>query len=282
MKVCSKCNGQVADELSFCPNCGNKLDEGVQANPGISPVTETPAVAPMDTPAQQPSQVQTAPVGQQAGNKGGKTAIIIVLVVVVVLLIALCLVFGLKALKSNSGDTSNAGGNDVENVESTTADAKNEVSYNGFKFTVPDGYTTEEDSDYGLKFLSDNLVFSVLVDSTNSFNDYYNEFAAAYPTQADKLIQEFDGRKYVLIILTDETTGQSILQYVYESNEGYLFVGILGNATLSYPTDAEFNVLHGVLTGSKRNSTFAPGDSNDDGKDGVIKLHYDKEKFKSE
>ena len=32
MKVCSKCNSQVNDDLQFCPNCGSSLDSGVQMN----------------------------------------------------------------------------------------------------------------------------------------------------------------------------------------------------------------------------------------------------------
>lgn len=313
MKVCSKCNNQVADELSFCPNCGNKLDEGNQApsvdnvqptiEPSISPVPdapvapEVPSVEPVDAPVQQttfeqqtpeqptpeqPSSVQPAPVQQPAGNKGGKTILIIVLAVVVVLLIVLCVVFGLKALGSKSDDGGNTGNGDIEDVEpSGVSDAANTASYNGYNFTVPDGFTTEEDAKYGLKFLSSSLVFSVLEDSTNTFTDYYNAFVAEYPSEADKLVQELEGHKYILLLITD-TNGDSAVQYVYDSNEGFLFSGILGNASLSRPTAEELTTLHKVLTSAKRSSSFAPGDAVDSGKDGLIKLQYDKDAFKTE
>ena len=302
MKVCSKCNNQVADELSFCPNCGNNLNEGNQApsvdnfqptiEPSISPVPdapsapEVPSVAPVDVPNQQsipeqPSSVQPAPA-QPAGNKGGKTVIIIVLALVIVLLIVLCVVFGLKALGSKSDDEGNTGSGDIETVEpSGVSDAVNTVSYNGFKFNVPDGFTTQEDAKFGLKFLSSNLVFSILEDSTNSFTDYYNAFVAEYPTEADKLVQELEGHKYILLLLTD-STGSSAVQYVYDSNEGFLFTGLLGNASLSRPTNEELITLHKVLTSAKRSSSFAPGDAVDSGKDGLIKLQYDKDAFKTE
>ena len=312
MKVCSKCNNQVSDELSFCPSCGNKLDEGNQApsvenvqptiEPSISPVPdapaaptapeapatpEAPAVAPVEAPAAQPTpeqstSVQPAPVQQPAGNKGGKTVLIIVLAVVVVLLIVLCVVFGLKALGSKSDDGGNTGGGDVEDVEpSGVSDAANTASYNGYKFTVPDGFTTEEDAKFGLKFLSSSLVFSVLEDSTNTFTDYYNAFVAEYPTEADKLVQELEGHKYILLLITD-ANGDSAVQYVYDSNEGFLFSGILGNASLSRPTSEELETLHNVLTSAKRSSSFAPGDAVDSGKDGLIRLQYDKDAFNAE
>ena len=318
MKVCSKCNNQVADELSFCPNCGNNLDEGnpsvtdnVQPTiePSISPVPdvpsapeepsapEQPSVAPVEAPfaqptpeqpgsaqptPEQPGSAQPVPAQQPAGNKGGKTILIIVLAVVVVLLIVLCVVFGLKALGSKSDDGGNTSGGEVEDVEpSTVSDAANTASYNGYKFTVPDGFTTEEDAKYGLKFLSSTLVFSVLEDSTNTFTDYYNAFVAEYPSEADRLVQELEGHKYILLLITD-TNGDSAVQYVYDSNEGFIFSGILGNSTLSRPTDEELVTLHKVLTSAKRSSSFAPGDAVDSGKDGLIKLQYDKDAFKSE
>ncbi len=277
MKVCSKCNSQVADDLSFCPSCGNKMDEGV--GPSIeqnnAPAPSAPAVEPVQSAPETPVQQANAPVAAPAGgNGGGKVAIIIVLVVVVLLLLGVCVFFGIKALGSN-GNGGNGSTPAGEVGPSTVSDAKNTAKYNGFEFTLPDGYETEEDPKYGIMIFNDNLAFSIMEDSTNTFNDYYNAFAAEYPTQADKLVVENGGHKYILIALTDEA-GETFGQYIYDSNEGYLFVGILMNSSFTTPTADELNVLHGVLTSAKRNSTFAPGDGVDSGKDGLVKF---KDKF---
>lgn len=274
MKVCSKCNNQVADDLSFCPSCGNKMDGGV--GPSIeqnnAPAPAAPAVEPVQSTPETPVQQANAPVAAPAGGNGGKVAIIIVLVVVVLLLLGVCVFFGIKALGSSGGNGESTSG---EVGPSTVSDAKNTAKYNGFEFTLPDGYQTEEDPKYGMMVYNDNSAFSIMVDSTNTFNDYYTAFAAEYPTQADKLIVENGGHKYILIALTDEA-GETFGQYIYDSNEGYLFVGIIMNSSFTTPTADELNVLHGVLTSAKRNSTFAPGDEDDSGKDGLVKF---KDKF---
>ena len=90
-----------------------------------------------------------------------------------------------------------------------------------------------------------------------------------------------EGHKYILLLLTD-STGSSAVQYVYDSNEGFLFTGLLGNASLSRPTNEELITLHKVLTSAKRSSSFAPGDAVDSGKDGLIKLQYEKDACKAE
>lgn len=282
MKVCSKCNSQVADDLSFCPSCGNKMDGGVEPSiePNNAPAPAAPSVEPVqsapETPVQSapetPAQQANAPVAAPAGGNGGKVAIIIVLVVVVLLLLGVCVFFAIKALGSNGESGEPTSG---EVGPSTVSDAKNSAKYNGFEFTLPDGYQTEEDAKYGIMIYNDNLAFSILEDSTNSFNDYYNEFAAEYPTQADKLVSEVGGHKYILIALTDEA-GETFGEYIYDSNEGYLFVGILMNSSFTTPTTDELNILHGVLTSAKRSSSFAPGDGVDSGKNGLVKF---KDKF---
>lgn len=92
MKICHKCNKEYSDDVNFCTECGNALEE--------KPITEEPAidipqqgkivpppVPPMTEPAGNPSSTQYANATTVSRKKGGKIWKTILIVIVAIAIV---------------------------------------------------------------------------------------------------------------------------------------------------------------------------------------------------
>ena len=243
----------------------------VESTPAVTPapVAPTPFVEPA-LAGQQPTQ----PVAEQPKKKDNKT-IFLIIALVVVAIAAVVVYFTVLAPAPEA--PAPTGGNDVETPVSTKTE--NKETYAGYTFTIPEGYVTKTDDEYGLVISNGTTGFSIAVDYSHNYDAYKKALSEKYPEQASDFIATVDGREYIALILTD-TDGSQATQYVTKASDSSVFVGMVARADLTAPTTVEFSTLTTILNSSKQGtSSFAPGDDQDIGKNGEKIFTFTKDKF---
>ena len=255
------------------------------------PVVETtPVVTPEPVVAPQPQaptgfvepavaaiqpQAQAAPT--EAKPKDNKT-IILIIALVVVAIGAVVLYFTVLA---PAPEASAPTGNDVNDTPVSTNTEKKE-NYAGYTFTIPDGYNTKTDAEYGLIINNASRAFSIAVDYTHSYDQYKTALVAKYPDQKDKLVATVDGREYLILVYTDDS-GAKGSQYVTKANDNTTFIGMMVRSDYTQATTEDFSVVTEVINSATQgSSSFAPGDDLDAGKNGEKIYTFTKDKFSFE
>ena len=238
----------------------------------ITPTPAVPGVAPV-----QPA-VPTAAPTPDAKPKDNKT-IILIIALVVVAIAAVILYFALFAT-TGSESSSPSSGNNGGNTKEVSTTKEETVDYAGYTFTIPDGYTSKTDSQYGLVINNSTLAFSISVDYSHKYDEYKTALVAKYPDQADKLVANVDGREYLILVLTD-TDGSKGSEYITKAHDSSVFIGMLVKSDYQQATTTEFGELTKVIDSAKTGSTsFAAGDDIDVGKDGIKTYNFTKDSFK--
>ena len=309
---CTNCGTQLNGTEIVCPNCGTPvvkdtpLEEQVVSNPAptVAPVVEslepvapapvvpaepvmeaTPVITEVITPTPavpgvapvQPAVPPAAPT-PDAKPKDNKT-IILIIALVVVAIAAVILYFALFAT-TGSESSSPSSGNNGGNTKEVSTTKEETVDYAGYTFTIPDGYTSKTDSQYGLVINNSTLAFSISVDYSHKYDEYKTALVAKYPDQADKLVANVDGREYLILVLTD-TDGSKGSEYITKADDSSVFIGMLVKSDYQQATTTEFGELTKVIDSAKTGSTsFAAGDDIDVGKDGIKTYNFTKDSFK--
>lgn len=195
MKICPKCNSQVADDAIFCTACGAKLEaETPVAEPVEAPASEptsTPAIEPtaalIDTPVATPTIESTsAPTAESAdlpapdvknttaettantsattstttpANKTNKKILIIILAIIaaVSLLIGIgAIIFSIITIVAVSSDTTGTGGSGT-GTSITAGDG--DVSASGIKVALGK-YEVTIPGEYQYEMSDENLLIS--------------------------------------------------------------------------------------------------------------------------
>ncbi len=179
--ICKKCGSQVGDQVKFCPSCGNNMQSDVEASvtptmpstqpapvtplPPITPVVPAAPVPPTPVAPMPGSMVGGTPSGKKP-NKGVIIAIIVAIVIVVGAIIAVVILNNDDVntpptpdtssntstnTSSNTNTDSNTNTNTSSNTNTNinpntnTNGQVNNVSLDGFKFSIPTRYQYEED-----------------------------------------------------------------------------------------------------------------------------------------
>lgn len=250
MKICSKCSTQVSDDLQFCPNCGNNLDSGVQMNNN-----EVETQQPIQTA--QPTQTV---VGSPSTNNINYKLVIAIMAGVIVVCVILALIFGLKLFGGK--DTKSNENTEPNSSEITPTEDKNVITYNGFEFTLPDGYKKVE-TDNGMLEIDNGEYIITLGINNQSFKSAVNNITNRLKIDVSRFVVRADGHNYVWIPTPglDGNPNHVVVGYCYEYGEEYVFTGSFANVALTDPGEAGFNVLKSFVSTAKKNSSFSANDS---------------------
>ena len=302
---CKNCGAILTGTENVCPNCGAPVEnvvsnqEILQPSPAVAPepvvapqpvmeptpvVPEQPVVAPQPQaptgfvePAVAAIQPQAQAAPTEAKPKDNKT-IILIIALVVVAIGAVVLYFTVLA---PAPEASAPTGNDVNDTPVSTNTEKKE-NYAGYTFTIPDGYNTKTDAEYGLIINNASRAFSIAVDYTHSYDQYKTALVAKYPDQKDKLVATVDGREYLILVYTDDS-GAKGSQYVTKANDNTTFIGMMVRSDYTQATTEDFSVVTEVINSATQgSSSFAPGDDLDAGKNGEKIYTFTKDKFSFE
>lgn len=310
---CKNCGAQLTGTEAVCPSCGNPVENAAQtpavdntvatpeapvaqptAQPEAAPtVAEAqPAVAPV-TPEVAPAVVpgntvqggeQMTPVAQEATPtqqppKKSNITLILILVLVVVVIIGAVVFFIL--FNKPADDNGTRVDNNVPPTDVST-NTKTNAEYGGYVFEVPDGMEAEESDDLGLVIFDDSIAYSFNVDYSNSFDKYLAAFQQKFPDQADKVKVTLYNRDYLVVNLYDETDQNTIYtMYITSSGESSVILGMVIRRDFTAAQQADFKVLTEIIDGATKGTTsFAAGDPEDAGKDGIKEFKIDKSKIK--
>ena len=250
----------------------------MMAQPAVATPVQDPMMA-QPVPTEVPS-AQPAPVEQPAGTekKKDKTTIILIAVLVGVVVIAAVLYF--TVFKKESPATTPATNNNTNGTEVSTNQA-NVESYGGYDFTIPDGFTADIDSEFGLVVNDDKIAYTIGLDYTNTYDDYRADFQKTYPNQMSEAEVTVAGRKYLALRIYDETTKAFKFTMYITNADNAAFIGVSFKRDKTEPTQSDFTTLTTILDSAKKGSAnFAAGSDEDMGKDGIKKFNGTLDVFK--
>ena len=283
---CKNCGAQLNGTENVCPSCGTPVQR--EETPSVAPeiVPESSEGAEKisnDVMVQEPvvtEPVQSVAVAQPVQNdvpaapekKGSnKTLTIILICVLVAVVIGAGLYFGLSKINKDNNSSSN----NSNNSNNTAVNTKNTKDYNGYVFTLPDGYLAEQDPDLGLVIYNNSVYYSVDIDYVYDYNTYLQYAKSAYPQQADQLEVVLFGRQYCGFTLQKD--GKIMAQYATKATDTSTFVGVVVRSDYTNPTREDYKVLTNILDSAKKgSSSFKPETENKD----LKKYQFDDNKFK--
>lgn len=306
---CKNCGTQLTGTEAVCPNCGSPVVQDANVNtaqpemiqPNSQPTMmpnnnqpmtpNTPQMMNTSNPGMQPGTgsmpangvgAPTNPVQNQTpANGGNKTTIMLVVALVAVVVIAVGVFFFL----SNKQDSAKPAANEPSSKDSSTETPKtdpvgtntsNTVTFGAYTFTLPDGYIYETaDNILAIANADDTFAFSITLDYTNSFEAYRQYYAQKYPSIINDAAVTIGSRNYIIFAITDEQ-GNNVSQYVTSMQSGGTFVGIVAHADNSQVTTADYQIVTAVLDSAKSSGTFAAGNDDDAGKNGIIDYDHKK------
>lgn len=149
------------------------------------------------------------------------------------------------------------------------------VTYKGYTFTVPEGYTLTT-TDLGGVITNGENTYTVEIDYTNKLDAYKTKLDEAYPDKKDTMTKTISNREYYIVDVKQDESNASM--YVTKTTDEYVITGFVANKEFSQITDEEYNNLTTILDSATvvedydtTTSTF--------GKDGVKLLIFDKTKL---
>ena len=317
---CQKCGGKLTGSENVCPFCGNSVNNNSQNNgnePQIAPVDSNmnqmgDNMNNMNNDMNNNmnnnnmnndmnnnmnnnnmnngmnnnmnnnmNNGMNNNMNQNAPKKSNLTIILVVVLGLIIVIAAVVILAVVVFKKNPSGPGteptvvdpgSNPGG---EPGGVSTAD--NVVTYNGFKFEVPAGYEAEQ-ADSDLLVYNDSFAFRFASDFTNTYEQYVEAAKQQYPDQADQVEATVSGRKFVLLVGEKEGTKMAI--FITKANDTSSFVGYAVRADNQIPNQSDLSVLATMFNSMSTSSSFAPGDSEDYGKDGLKFPEFNRDKVK--
>lgn len=246
---------------------------------GVQPVAQMPVQQPvqpqmmqqpmpqMQTPQMGvPMQPMGAPVMQPAPTgKKKNTVLIIVAVVAVLAAVAVVLYFTVFNKKDDKKPNSNSNSNIQSNSNSNTPSNSNsnsntpvtptgkEVTFDGYVFTIPNGYESEIQSD-ALAFGNDEVVYRIGV-ATGSYEtllsnlvQLQSNFIAQGCSNVVAKEQTINGKSYIVVTLTKE--GKNAIAAYTKANASSIFWVELYTGDNTFGTQY-LNNLDPILSGAK-------------------------------
>ncbi len=227
---------------------------------GAQPMLQQPTMGavPEGQPIQQPgvgSQNQQ-PNQSQQGKKLSSTTILLIAILVAVIIIGIILIIVLGRDKESPTTT---GDNSTTIPDTVGTVTKNTVTFDGYTFTIPDGYETEESDEVGLVIANYDTAYTILIDHYNDYNSYKTKLKLKYPTIASDLEVTLSGRKYLLVSYKKENGLYEGTAYVTNMNDKESVIGAVLKIDGSLPPESDFDVLSQVIDSAKEggDSSFA-------------------------
>lgn len=273
-------NGESVDTVA--PVINNEVVtpvEPISVEPAPTPIQQ-----PVPTPVNQPvSNPQPTYNNVNNNKKNNSNSIIIIVAVIIIAILVGCLIFVLnkKDDEGGSSDNTNTSVNDNTNTNTNTNTNVNDnnnnnnqtnnvsdnvektVTFNGYTFTLPTGYTTQEDIDE-IAFINptNDKAFSVFVDDApfDMFKDYINELGnmlVSYGyTVNNGQIKTAGGLEYIVFEISN-SEGDKLLYYLSPAgtNPNHSFEGVVQDKANTYNYDMLTTMSTIIKTAKYNNSS---------------------------
>ena len=274
----------VSTDMNQVPQGNPNMNQVSQGNPNMNQVpqgnpnmNQVPQGNPNMNQVPQGTALGANQVG--VGNAKAKSGISATTVVLIVLLVLSIVGAVLYFTVFNEDDEAANSNSNADSATVATESAESVVSYGGYTFTIPNGYYSEENADLGLVLYNNKLFYSLLVDYTNTYEQYLEAFKITYPDQANNFEVKLGNRDYIIAVVSKGTECECV--YITRGPGSAVFIGEAVNSSFTRLAPEEFNDLTSILDSAKQgSSTFAPGDDVDAGKNGIKQFTFDSDKFK--
>ncbi len=224
--------------------------------PTMGPI---PAVQPVQQPGVAPQNQQ--PGQPQPGKKISTTTILLIAILAVVIIIGIILIVVLGKDKEASNTTTTNDTNTTPDTVGTVT--KNTIAFDGYTFTIPDGYEATEDAKYGLVIENSMTAFIMKLDHYYNYDSYKEMLLKKYPEIGSDIEVELQGRKYLLVAYKADDNTYEGTSYVTELSKTECAVGGVTKADGSLPPESDFAILSKIINSATENgdSSFAAKDS---------------------
>ena len=244
MKICPKCNGQIADDAGFCTACGAQLDAVASASVEPAPTTAAPAIP--------------------AKKKDTKFIALAIVAAVSLLLAIGALIFAVATITKNTNIA-----NDTEPAsENTVAASGVKAAVSKYEVTIPGNYQYEIQDDSlliadekGEKWAialeySDDLTFSLI--SNNIETAAKNMKEQNNFTEATAGVEEL-GKVEVPYIDVSDGTNKATYAF-FEADDLHVFAAMLVDASGEYNHKLMKKAQKVLKTAKKKQASKAFGD----------------------
>lgn len=268
---CKNCGTPLMGMEHACPVCGAPLPT-TPPQPGAVPPMAPGQVMPEQLASQPPQMMPggSAPAGlpvEQAPapepKKGNNVfAILLLLVAFAAIGVGVFLAF-------TDEEEEPAKKNSPEEAETTPSDneASNTVSYAGYMFTMPEGYSGTVNGTHGLIIRGADKVYSVLIDYTKDYAYYKQEFQLQQKAPTE--VVNVESAEFVICTLTDENGGQAV-EYMTSAGATSTFAGLVVKADYTPATVEDLTTIYNVLSTATLQTEIAPGSEEDAGKTEIV------------
>lgn len=282
---CPNCGAPLAGNENVCPNCGTQLQNNNQNMQPMNnmmnnnmnmnnmnmnnsmPENNMNNMNTMNNPMNvnmnnmngmnnmSSMNPTNNPTPQNNNANGGKNKLILIAVIAVVAVILVVVVMMNMKNKENQKSI----GADTPSTDQVSTNSGSNITYSGYTFTYPTGYSADYASDGGIDIYSTSTAFIFEVDITNSYEDYYQEFAKRYPTQISDAELTIGGRKYLIFSVKYESGAYGSV-FVSSINKYTTAVGAVVLRSGNPPTESEYKILTSILDSATSSSSFAAGE----------------------
>lgn len=261
MKICPKCNSEVADNATFCTSCGAQLNEATASSSTEQTVTNNnPVTAPVDTVA------GTSVAPMQTKKKDNKMAILAI-VAAVSLLVALgsviFTVYSLSKKDDSKGGTSTSQSSSSSGNSAAASGVK--VALGEYEISIPGDYIYETEDDavivtdkkaekWAIGFCYyEELTISMI---ENNLEALAESIKASKGLVEVKTGTEKVGKDTVPFIDIDDGTQKATYAF-FEADNLHVFEALLIDASGDYNHDLMKNAQKILKTAKKKTSTKA-------------------------
>ena len=277
---CKNCGNRLNDGDKFCNSCGTstevtteetiteEVQEPVVSEPVIEEVKESVPEEPVVNNNVIEPVINSEPVPAKKSN-GGLIALFIILGVLVLGGIIFGVIMLLKPHDPKPTPTTD--------INIKTADKEETITYEGYTFTVPDGYLVNDST--GVNIIGNNkFKFQILgIDSFYSYSDYASKDTLEYvkkyiPESTAKFLNQteetYNGKKFLIFsfdrsgttadaIITELSDGKVLMIFAYYNNE-------------SDKKDGYNNLAKFVTSATKESTTTTETDKTDTTEDYMV------------
>lgn len=253
---CSNCGAQLIGTEQVCPICGNPLTVGMPDN--LAPMQPDPMLTEPVVPDMSGTEMLN-PVPQKPRKDGKVFAIILAMLAVAIIGV------GVVLSLSEAPEAEPV----VEDEEEEEVDTSKMV-YSGYEFHIPEGYQLTMDSSNAMFLKNDEVIYTINLDYTNSYETYKSAFLAVPKERSNVVVlSATNNREYVMAPLLGPT-GEQALQYITKADDGVVFTGYIVRSNYQLEEmDAVPMVLNNFLTVVKK-SEEVDADKIDAGVNGIV------------
>lgn len=279
---CKNCGTALMGMEHACPVCGAPVPQMPQQpvqNPvaapdayqaGLPQMPQTTMMSPATTPGAMPE-----PVSEPVAEKPKKDNKIFGILLIIVAFAAI----GVGVFLMMTEEKTTPVPVQQEQTQQEQVVTANYVEFGGFNFEVPAEYTSEV-NDKVLTIQNENVIYTIQVDYTNSYDTYKTAFINAYPAQAASIVTNVGDREYVAAIITDQADQVSTGTEYMTNMENITIVGWVVRSDYTPATTDEFDGLNEILASASLVGDIAEGTSDQDsGVSGIVAPSFNKANF---